>query len=242
MLIAGVEAPGPKPRHERAHAAEWWAPQRTIQVATKFVLHETAGSSNPVPSMRSAKSSVQLIVHPDGLIRQHADLLSLCWHVRAPSDHSIGVEVINPCHPSLMPRASSPWRHVIDAPWAWAPKGQRGQYVVPTIEQAEACTGLVAWLCSDVHERIAIPWAWAGRDGDRFLLSPVANHSPGGIYAHQHIGGHADGAWLALYTWMRLVVCMAPAEAYAEAMRRCTGVRAAYVGDLVERLIVKGQA
>ena len=45
-----------------------------------------------------------------------------------------------------------------------------------------------------------------------------------GIYAHTYFH-HADGAWLALYAWLRLEAGMRECIAYEEAIRRATGVR-----------------
>ena len=45
-----------------------------------------------------------------------------------------------------------------------------------------------------------------------------------GVYAH-HYFGHADGAWLILYAWLRLEVGLPPCVAYEEAVARATGAR-----------------
>ena len=53
-----------------------------------------------------------------------------------------------------------------------------------------------------------------------------------GVYAH-HYFGHADGAWLVLYAWLRLEIGLPPCAAYEEAVRRATGARSTIdVSDL----------
>ena len=47
---------------------------------------------------------------------------------------------------------------------------------------------------------------------------PGAERPGPGIYAHTYFN-HADGAWLVLYSWLRLEAGMAPDEAYEEAVR-----------------------
>lgn len=53
-----------------------------------------------------------------------------------------------------------------------------------------------------------------------------------GVLAHQYFG-HADGAWLVMYAWLRLEAGLDASAAYEEAARRATGVAtAADVSDL----------
>jgi hypothetical protein len=46
-----------------------------------------------------------------------------------------------------------------------------------------------------------------------------------GIYAH-HYFGHADGAWLVLYAWLRLEAGLSKEDARTEAVRLATGAHA----------------
>ena len=41
--------------------------------------------------------------------------------------------------------------------------------------------------------------------------------------------GHADGAWLVLYSWLRMEAGLDPTEAHAQAVQRATGVHASGV-------------
>lgn len=206
-----------------------------MPVATEFMLHETAGAGDPIPTLVRRKLGIHLVIEPSGLVRQHANLLARLDHVGSHNGVAIGVEVINPYYPGQRPR-KGPWEHVIDAPWAHHLKGEPKGYVVPTLAQAEACAQLADWLTSRPHERIQIDWHWPGRSGGDFVLGPLTRNKPqSGIWAHHHMGGHADGAWLALYTWLRLVAHLAPEDAYAVGMARATAVKGGRVkvSDLV---------
>jgi hypothetical protein len=63
---------------------------------------------------------------------------------------------------------------------------------------------------------------------------PAASKPVPGVLAH-HYFGHADGAWLVLYAWMRLEAGLAPDVAFNEAVRRAEGARRAVdVRDLLQ--------
>jgi hypothetical protein len=67
-------------------------------------------------------------------------------------------------------------------------------------------------------------------------LGPIAEAAKAtpGVLAH-HYFGHADGAWLVLYAWMRLEAGLAPEVAFNEAVRRAEGARRAVdVRDLLQ--------
>lgn len=207
----------------------WFARPMMRSSATKFVLHETTGTRNPFEYLRGKRLSVQFVIEADGVVRQHADAASFCEHVGSHNGVSVGVEVVSPYYPDRRPK-SGPWDTVIEAPWA-----HKGLYVVPTAPQAEAAAQLTQMVCAHPHWRLEVPLVHRGLRGRRFMLSELSpDGRPAGVYAHQHLGGHADGAWLALYTWMRLAVGMQPEDAYAEAIARVTGARGSIdVGDLL---------
>ncbi|MBC7173317.1 MAG: hypothetical protein H5U40_12840 [Polyangiaceae bacterium] len=61
----------------------------------------------------------------------------------------------------------------------------------------------------------------------------LAKRPSPGVLAH-HYFGHADGAWLVLYAWLRLEADMPPFVAFEEAVRRAEGARgSADVRDLI---------
>lgn len=130
------------------------------------------------------------------------------------------IEVVNPYYPKYA-SAKLPWKRIIDAPWA-----HQRRYVVPTPEQAETTAQLVRLLTSDDVEELSIPRTWRGLSGTRLAMSRLADGDQRvpGIYAHTYFH-HADGAWLALYAWLRLEAGMPECIAYEEAIRRATGVR-----------------
>ncbi len=186
---------------------------------TEFVLHETVTTSvaSTVQVLINRGLSVQLIMGPDGAITQHGDLADdTHWHGTPHNTASVGIEVVNPYYPKYL-RAGMPWTRVIDAGWA-----HERRYVVPTPRQAEAAAQLTAWITSPAS-RLSIPRTWIGVSGGRMQMSqiPGADHARPGIYAHTYFA-HADGSWVALYSWLRIERGRTPAQAYEEAIRLAT--------------------
>ena len=200
---------------------------------TELVVHETVtrGVESTLGVLKKRGLSVHLVLGPDGQRTQHGDLATdVLWHAGpVHNGPSFGVEVVNPYYPRLL-RKGLPWERSIDAPWA-----HEGQYVLPTPAQAEAIAGLVRWATSVPAPGIEVPRRWPGLRGGSLQLGPLAEaqRSLPGVLAH-HYFGHADGAWLVLYAWLRLEAGLAPSVAFDEAVRRATGVRrAADVRDLL---------
>lgn len=196
---------------------------RTGRAVTELILHETVTRSvdSTVKVLLKRKLGVQLIVGPDGEITQHGDLAQdRLAHAGGHNGPSVGIEVVNPYYPKYA-SAKLPWKRIIDAPWA-----HQRRYVVPTPEQAETTAQLVRLLTSDDVEELSIPRTWRGLSGTRLAMSRLADGDQRvpGIYAHTYFH-HADGAWLVLYTWLRLEAGMPECIAYEEAIRRATGVR-----------------
>ncbi len=71
-----------------------------------------------------------------------------------------------------------------------------------------------------------MPRRWPGLRRGVLQLGPIADAAKAtpGVLAH-HYFGHADGAWLVLYAWLRLEAGLAPDVAFEEAVRRATGAR-----------------
>ena len=201
--------------------------------ATELVIHETVTRSvdSTIAVLKKRGLSVHLVLGPDGELTQHGDLANdVLWHAGpAHNGPSFGVEVVNPYYPRLL-RKGLPWERSIKAPWA-----HEGQYVLPTPAQAEAVASLVRWATSAPASGIEVPRRWPGLRAASFQLGPLAEASKAlpGVLAH-HYFGHADGAWLVLYAWLRLEVGLAPDVAFEEAVRRATGARrGADVRDLL---------
>jgi len=201
--------------------------------ATELVIHETVTRSvdSTIAVLKKRGLSVHLVLGPDGELTQHGDLANdVLWHAGpAHNGPSFGVEVVNPYYPRLL-RKGLPWERSIKAPWA-----HEGLYVLPTPAQAEAVASLVRWATSAPAPGLEVPRRWPGLRAASFQLGPLAEASKAlpGVLAH-HYFGHADGAWLVLYAWLRLEVGLAPDVAFEEAVRRATGVRrGADVRDLL---------
>jgi hypothetical protein len=210
-----------------------FAPRGKRTRAVELVIHETVTRSvaSAIGVLQKRGLSVHLILGPDGTFTQHGDLAAdVLWHAGTMhNEPSFGVEVVNPYCPRLL-RKGLPWERTIEAPWA-----HEGQYVLPTPAQAEAVCALVRWATSAPAAGIAVPRRWPGLRGGRFQLGPVAEAKKPipGVLAH-HYFGHADGAWLVLYAWLRLEAGLAPDSAFDESVRRATGARgAADVRDLL---------
>ncbi len=199
--------------------------------ATELVIHETVTRSvdDTLAVLKTRGLSVHLVLGPDGTLTQHGDLATdVLWHASQHNGPSFGVEVVNPYYPRML-KSGLPWERVINAPWA-----HEGQYVLPTPAQAEAVAALARWTTSAPAPGIEVPRSWPGLRDGQFALGPVAEATKPvpGVIAH-HYFGHADGAWLVLYAWLRIEAGLAPDAAFEEAVKRTTAVRRADVRDLL---------
>lgn len=217
---------------------------RAKPLVSEIIVHETVtcSSLSTVKVLEPASPSnpggrglgVHFIVDPSGLVYQHADLADeTMWHATMHNEVSIGIETTNPVDPRYMPK-NGPWSTIIDAPWAG------GKYVVPTKEEAEAVANILGWCIKDgCPPELQIPLTFIGLTDGKMTLGRVqgATNLVPGIYAH-HYFDHGDGAWLVLYSWLRLVASMDPDTAYDEAIKRATGVHiggGADVSDLLPK-------
>ena len=195
---------------------------RTGKPVTELVIHETVtwSASQTVAVLKKRRLSVHLILDEHGRFWQHGDLADdNLAHASQHNRASVGIEVVNPYYPSYL-KPGMAWSTVIDAPWA-----HKKKYVLPTPAQAEAVARFVEWVTSPASG-LAIPRTWIGLAGTKLAMAEVesaAKLKPG-VYAH-HYFGHADGSLFVLYAWLRLEAGLAPEAAFAEAVRRGTGVR-----------------
>ena len=193
---------------------------RRGRVVSEFIVHETVTHSVPdtVEVLRRRNLGVHLIMGPDGEITQHGDLADdRLGHAGPHNPASVGIEVVNPYYPRYL-RSGLPWTRVIKAGWA-----HEGRYVVPTPQQAEAVAQLIGWITSPAAQGLAIPRTWIGLSNGKMAMNrvPGAELLRPGIYAHAYFG-HADGAWLVLYAWLRIQKGRSPSTAYEEAIRLAT--------------------
>lgn len=195
---------------------------RAGKPVTELVIHETVTRSaeETVAVLKKRKLSVHLILDEHGRFTQHGDLADdNLAHASQHNVASVGIEVVNPYYPSYL-KPGMAWSTVIDAPWA-----HKKKYVLPTPAQAEAVARFVEWATSPASG-LAIPRTWIGLAGTKLAMAEVesaAKLKPG-VYAH-HYFGHADGSLLVLCAWLRIEAGLAPDAAFAEAVRRGTGVR-----------------
>jgi hypothetical protein len=206
---------------------------RSGRPVTEVIVHETVTRSvaSTIRVLEKRKLGVHLIVGPDGAITQHGDLArDRLAHAGGHNAPSVGIEVVNPYYPKYL-KPDLPWSSVIEAPWA-----HKKRYVLPTPQQAEATSRLVAWLTSPEAEGLCIPRCWVGLADGTLAMGrvPRSRRRSPGIYAH-HYFGHADGAWLILYAWLRIEAGLQPDAAYREATARAVGARRRVdLADLIE--------
>lgn len=204
---------------------------RTGKPVTELIVHETVtrSASDTVAVLKKRRLGVHLILDEHGRFTQHGDLANdRLAHASQHNGPSIGIEVVNPYYPRYL-KPGMAWSTVIDAPWAHEKK-----YALPTPAQAEAVSRFIEWVTSPASG-LAIPRTWIGLTGTALAMGPVESAAKlrPGLYAH-HYFGHADGAWLVLYAWLRLEAGLAPEAAFDEAVRRATGARKRVdVSDLI---------
>jgi len=195
---------------------------RAGKPVTELVIHETVtrSAADTVAVLRKRRLSVHLILDEHGRFTQHGDLVvDRLAHASQHNGASIGIEVVTPYYPEYL-KPGMAWSTVIDAPWA-----HKKKYVLPTPAQAEAVARFIEWVTSPASG-LAIPRTWIGLAAGALTMGQVESAAKlrPGLYAH-HYFGHADGAWLVLYAWLRLEAGLAPEAAFDEAVRRATGVR-----------------
>jgi hypothetical protein len=220
---------------------------------TSFVLHETQGSIPWGPFRRDylndqRRLSVQLYADVDGRILQHNDLVEELWHGSQYNGVSIGIEIVAPVLPSICgtvlrqaARRSFPMSRQLGLePYRLIGTGwmQRRtdnptrSYVLPPIDQLEGVTRLVAFLTDPAAGHgLAIPRRWVGDRGDGTFVvrggSAFARPQPGIIGHAQFSETKDDGAFAALFTWLRIVARggrgLDPSTAYDAATRLLTG-------------------
>lgn len=206
---------------------------RSGKPVNEVIVHETVTRSvdATVRVLERRKLGVHFIIGPDGEVTQHGDLATdWLYHAGYHNRPSVGIEVVNPYYPRYR-KAGATWCRTIEAPWA-----HEGHYVLPTIEQAEATSVLVDWLSSAETEGLTIPKNWIGLNKTRMAMGRVisAKLRKPGIYAH-HYFGHADGAWLVLYCWLRIERGMDPKNAFEQAVNRAVGTKKSIdLSDLIK--------
>lgn len=198
----------------------------------QIVLHETVNST--WQGVSGADLGVQFHLDRDGTMVQHNDAVDLLWHVRTFAEKSIGIEVVNSVFdnddiPELnetVPGAR------IKVPWS---AGHGGFYVIPSQNQMES----LARSTQELIRQFAIPNRWlqviphpdptkasGSMAGKWFFMMGTGGHlyftnmkNEPGIASHSVLRDHNDGAFPALFTWLRLYKGMTSDNAYQLAIQ-----------------------
>lgn len=227
ILIDGEELEAPDnlnvTNYQDEDVVRFQGKKRCGKPVTEVIVHETVTRTieTTVRVLKRRKLGVHFIIGLGGEVLQHGDLANdWLFHAGIHNRPSVGIEVVNPYYPKYR-WPGSVWTKTIEAPWA-----HRGHYVLPTPIQAEVTSTLLDWLSSDKAEGLRIPKAWIGLRKKRMAMGRVlsAKLRKPGIYAH-HFFGHADGAWLVLYSWLRIEAGLDPEQAYEEAVKRAVGAK-----------------
>ncbi|MFF3708886.1 peptidoglycan recognition protein family protein [Streptomyces phaeochromogenes] len=197
---------------------------RALGDLRQIVVHETATASWANPTH---PKGVQLHIERDGTVIQHNDLVDMLWHARAFSEHSVGIEVVNPVYDTDTTAAETPPGERIRV--AWAPPNAGPYYVLPPQVQVEALARAVGLL----RERLGIAdnWPQIMEHPDPAQKTVLASHwffllsTRGHVYfstmtgepwtaSHSALVSHEDGAFPTLYCYLRLHKQQPPADAY----------------------------
>lgn len=175
-----------------------------VRTVTQMMFHEPCGptAAKTEATLRRKGYGTQLHVTEDAGLLQFGDLRTDVFsHAgRDANERSIGIEVQGMYYPTAG-HAIAPWVDVIRAPWA-----HKGWYVVPTLEQLELCVAIVDALTSCCVDGIEIPreWPTLGPKGMWLGARPVVWDRPG-ILSHMVSGVHADGSFIVLFCYLRLL-------------------------------------
>jgi hypothetical protein len=182
----------------------------------QIILHESVTSSRAATErvLKKRRLSVHFMVDRDGTVTQHASTQKATFH--AGSGHnsrSIGVEMVSPYYGARAKQKDV----VVDAVWA-----HKKRYILPSIEQAEACFRLVQWLCLESD----VPFVFPCVNSDRSFRWGRSEESceGSGVIAH-HRFHHADGLFFEHYCASRKGSRLSPDEAYAETVFSATSMK-----------------
>lgn len=234
VVVDGVESPAPAGLTWR----NWTAPgvqqyrkrpqlhNRPVGDIRQVVVHESRDSTWRDPDY---PKGVQLHIERDGTVVQHNDVVDMLHHAGVFSDHSVGIEVVNPVFDTdaNADAVEKPAGERIRV--AWAPSKSDPYYVLPPQAQVEALARTVAFL----RERFGITDNWpqvmehpdprqkTALAGRWFYLLSTRGH----VYfsnltaepwtsSHSVLVHNEDGAFPALYCYLRLHKQQSSADAY----------------------------
>lgn len=209
---------------------------RPLTGVDEFVIHETAG--NPPFNQQNLDDrglSIHFVIHDDGRLTQHNDVVERLIHGNQHNPRSIGVEIVNRIRP--IP-AGWPTDQIVEHRQG---KGTR-RITIPSQTQCETLVTLLRHL---VDESI-VPDTWMGHfsmGGREYVyFQPRASlgaRSPG-VYAHDFFRAHDDGKFPYLYAWLRMGSSKGygPDDAYRVAKALCEAAAYRKVGKNDYPLVV----
>ena len=193
---------------------------------TELIIHEPAIATLQATeaSLRRNGYGVHYSVDVNGDIIQYNDpIRDRCSHCPEHNTTGVGIEVVNSYRPH------PDWPDRIKASWA-----HEGGYSVPPTKQLRSLATLVVRL----QERLQIPAAYPAAhqglrtfrmgqlDGEQIRGMTVPGAYPGGgVWAHQHAGGHSDGAYPCLVLCLVQCYQYSVPDARAWAMEHAAGRR-----------------
>ena len=197
-----------------------------------IVLHETGGENNNAPS---SPNSVHLMIRNDTSVVQFADLVQLCNQAKSFNNYSFGIEFVN------NPYSNEEGDNNISIKWYINNQQPNWYYKVPSIEMLESLVSILIQILEIEKEsslNIDKEWPQLMPHPDPkktkdypnlFLMSSPYTALPNffsdnikkfsGIYAHGVLyrpGGHADGFFQSLYTWLRIGIGLDKETAYTK--------------------------
>lgn len=156
--------------------------KRTI-VVHESVTSKGFGRGGVIDVLTRRHLGVQLVVHRNGEVSQHADLLASSPHAGGGKNTgSVGLELVSPYYGSRATADDT----VIDARWA-----HKGRYITLSLEQLESCWIVAQWLA----EQLVIPLTWPGiAVDDKFVWGRKKGAYAPGLVAHCR-WHHSDGLY-----------------------------------------------
>ncbi len=204
------EEPDLVPQDGKTVEVEGFISKKRRGKATVLVIHEsgTNSRSGTEKTLQRRGLGVHYAVSSQG-VNQYLDNDQVTAHTPGLNNNSIGIEFV---HNTVTARQG---QQTIDAPWAWKKK-----YAIPSQTKLENLWKTVNTVTQDTDIALQFP----GADGGKYTFGTGSAKSNSGCIAHQHHGGHQDGAFPVLYMTLRQRG-YSPSDARSTAITLATGAR-----------------
>ena len=167
-----------------------------------IVLHENAGSSN-VESMHKwltkKEFGYHLVIHPNGMVTQHADLNTKLWHGGRANKFGVGMCIVNPYYPSNLKTMDFLKGYTVGwAEW-WTHQKDKSApfYVRPTDAQMKTVSEMVPFVSNVLSIDNQFPTADLCRTKRKIgNWKLFGKKRSSGIIAHRDYSKHADGRFI----------------------------------------------